>query len=97
MSCNTSAVAESRSLTWKQCLHLRKPQCNVASCVPWCVKHLHFEVAKLPGLSITQRNVYPRDAALVCLGSHNGTFEFAFQLLIASCVVPVVVRIQNVI
>ena len=63
--------------------------------VSWCVKHFHFEVSKLPGLAISQSNVNARNAPLVCLGSNNSAVELAFQLLIASSVVPVVMCVQD--
>lgn len=65
--------------------------------VSWCVKHLHSEVTKLPGVPVSKGHINARDAPLISLWTHNCALELAFQLLVAPSVIPMMMCVKNVI
>ena len=83
--------------TWEQGLHLWEPECDVTSGVSWSIKHMHLQVTKLPGVTISQGDVNARYAAFICFGTNDRAIEHLLQFFIAAGVVPVVMGVQNVI
>ena len=84
-------------LTWEESLDLWEPQRDVPARVARGIKNLHLQVSKLPGLAISQSNVNAGYATLVSLWSHDCAIELALELLISTGMVPVMVRVQDVI
>ena len=51
----------------------------------------------MPRFSICQSDVNARDAPLVCFWTNYGALELAFELLVATSMIPVVMGVENVI